>query len=97
MKKYSELGHVFRTEPCEEFPGKWICFFYSGEGLLSEVTFPSFEEAQEYASISQDVMINCEKISICWQCSDGDPRIGMTWFTGFYQHGFINQFGEYKS
>jgi hypothetical protein len=26
LKKYAELGHVHRTQPCEEYPGRYIIY-----------------------------------------------------------------------
>ena len=98
MKTYAELGHVHRGEPCIEYPGEWLVYSKGEE----KGSFTSFADAfdcaldwsKEYDSKEQDEPI---RVSICWKCSDNDPRVGAVWFTGFYQHGKFNQFGDYKS
>lgn len=98
MKTYAQLGHVWRTEPCVEYPGEWIVYSNGNE----PGSFPTFDEAyqgavkrvQEYDSKEQDQEV---EVSICWACSDKDPRIGEVWFTSFYKHGKFNQFGSYVS
>jgi hypothetical protein len=105
LKKYSELGHVWRNEPCQEYPGEWLVFSQPdsvSEGDQEVRSFPSFNEAMVYARTRVDAYDSKEQswpidISICWKCSDNDPRHGQVWFTGFYQHGEFNLFGEYKS
>lgn len=99
MRKFAELGHVYRTEPCEEYPGDWIVFAEGKVYSEGNLTFGAAHEkalraVEEYDSKEQDFPIN---VSICWKCSDNDPRIGKVWFTGFYQHGKFNLFGTYKS
>jgi len=86
MKGYAQLGHVFRTEPCVEYPGEWLVFI---EGKESG-SFDSFDIVFKFAEEK-------EEASICWSCSDNDPRVGEVWFTGFYQHGRFDQFGRYKT
>ena len=94
MKKYSELGHVYRCEPCIEYPGKWISYVNG----VDERIFSSFDEARKDASDRQDASPNDEcETSVCWRCSDDDPRIGQVWFTGFYQHGKFDIFGRYRT
>jgi hypothetical protein len=38
---------------------------------------------------------DCDGWSICWDSTDGDPRVGQVWFTGFYRHGTWNLLGQY--
>lgn len=94
MKTYAELGHVHRCEPCIEYPGEWLVYANGGD----ETSHTTFDEA---FSVAVDRQNNEEEhnvtYSICWKCSDNDPRVGAVWFTGFYQHGKFNQFGDYKS
>jgi hypothetical protein len=97
MKKYAELGTVHRGEPCQEYPGEWLV--YSGK---QEKSFDSFEKAKAWAETEVEILFTIEaveppRVSICWKCSDNDPRVGQVWFTGFYQHGKFNIFGSYIS
>lgn len=81
-------GHVYRTEPCEEFPGEWLVCM--GQDSW---TFTTFTDAKKFASEVDEH----GTASVCWKCSDGDPRQGEVWFTGFYQHGKIDCLGRYVS
>jgi hypothetical protein len=101
MKTYAELGTVHRNEPCQEYPGTWMVYYKSPDENL-EVGKASFEEAYTVAAkflikYDADVRDFPLRLSICWKCSDNDPRVGQVWFTGFYQHGKFNLFGDYKS
>jgi hypothetical protein len=97
MRTFAELGHVHRCEPCIEYPGEWLVFI---QGAVS--SHATFDNAMKvalggvsgYDTLPQDEPL---RVSICWKCSDNDPRVGQVWFTGFYQHGKFNQFGAYKS
>lgn len=40
---------------------------------------------------------NIRDFSVCWSCSDDDPRVGQVWFTGFYRAGQWSMFGQYRS
>jgi hypothetical protein len=101
LMKYSQLGHVWRTEPCQEYPGQWL-LYWPGETGQQEESYPSFMEALNQGrkkiatleTLRQD--FNACDVSICWKCSDNDPRIGEVWFTGFYQQGKFNAFGQYR-
>lgn len=103
MKKYSELGTVHRTEPCQEYPGKW--FLYYPWQLPDEKAkdFPSLSEAILHGELvinqaeEEKREYNPRDVTICWQCSDDDPRVGQVWFTGFYRHGRFNLWGQYVS
>lgn len=101
MRKFSELGHVYRTEPCQEFPGEWLVY-YPNRLVQDENSFATFEEAMAFARTQEgffptDPYLSPIYVSICWKCSDNDPRQGEVWFTGFYQHGKFDSFGRYKS
>lgn len=93
MKKFAELGHVHRGSPCEEYPGSWLVFASGND--IDNNSFVSFEDA--WSRAHELVNADADKVSICWQASDNDPRVGMVWFTGFYQHGRFDLFGNYKS
>lgn len=90
MKRYAELGHVHRTEPCEEYPGEWLSYREGGD----ERSFPTFQAAYNDALARNE--IDGAKTSVCWCASNNDPRIGEVWFTGFYQHGYFDLFGRYR-
>lgn len=102
MKTLKELGTANRGDPCVEFPGEWILYYPSKNGKEEE-KFPTFDLA---FSRAKNVLNRYEDekreydvrdFSICWRCSDNDPRIGQVWFTGFYCHGRFNIFGDYRS
>lgn len=95
MRTYSELGHVHRTEPCLEYPGEWLVFIDGG--AAGEFTRDTFEAAFELATERNESASVGTEVSICWNCSDNDPRLGEVWFTGFYQHGKFDRFGRYRS
>ncbi len=90
MKNYADLGHVYRGEPCKEYPGAWLAY---SDGKESSHT--SFDEALR--TIKAHYEETGGKGSVCWACSDNDPRVGQVWFTGFYQHGKLDTFGRYVS
>lgn len=85
MKRYAELGHVYRTEPCVEYPGRWIVYVEGEERSTHESLEQAFAVAQ-----ALDI-----ESSICWEASENDPRIGEVWFTGYYCHGKFDAFGRY--
>lgn len=92
MKTYAELGHVYRGDPCVEYPGEWLVYTNGGD----EKSFPSYEETFKVARKQSDSLEDLNvKVSICWKCSDNDPRQGQVWFTGFYQHGYFGIYGSY--
>lgn len=97
LRKYSELGTTHRNDPCQEYPGEWIVYL---SGASNGKSFHSYDDAWEFAAEKNGYFeadyfhVN---VSICWKCSDNDPRIGEVWFTGFYQHGKFDQYGQYKS
>ena len=95
MKHYAELGTVYRNQPCIEFPGSWLVYVDGNE--LGQ--YPTFQEAYDFATEQWEAPMSSvdTKVSVCWACSENDPRVGEVWFTGFYQHGTFDQFGRYKS
>ncbi len=98
LRAYKDLGTVYRGDPCKEYPGTWLVYVKGEEVYGSQ----SQEDAYWFAAgkvMEYDLVEQSEplRVSICWQCSDDDPRVGQIWFTGFYQHGKFNQFGEYKT
>lgn len=53
-----------------------------------------------YKAFSFAVKLNNEvdgEVSICYKCSDNDPRIGEVWFAGFYMVGKFDTFGRWKA
>lgn len=107
LKRYAELGHVHRTEPCFEYPGEWLlCIPKALEDKCADYyreSHASQKEAQDcgqrlLAWLEQSqVEYNPREISICWKCSDDDPRLGQVWFTPFYRHGSWSVWGQYRS
>jgi hypothetical protein len=94
MRTYDELGHVHRNEPCVEYPGKWLVYANGADVDAFDTFAEAYQIAVELQNNEEEHNVT---FSICWKCSDNDPRVGKTWFTGFYQHGKFNQFGAYKS
>lgn len=82
MKKFAELGHVYRSEPCQEYPGSWRVYWDKHETIFAEK-----EDAFNFAN--NNVAVSGYDAKICWRCSEDDPRIGQVWFTGFYCHSTI--------
>jgi hypothetical protein len=92
MLTYSQLGTTHRGDPCKEYPGMWLVFAI-GKEVASRDTF---DDAWSCADVACK-MAPPETVSICWKCSDDDPRMGQVWFTGFYQHGKFDAFGRYRN
>ena len=93
MKRYAELGHVYRTEPCLEYPGTWLVF---QDGVVQVAASPTFQEALDAGRRAWDKANDGAVVSICWECSDNDPRVGQVWFTGFYKLGCFNHYGIFR-
>lgn len=91
MKSYADLSGQERSQPCLEFPGKFIVFINGGD----EVAFNSLSAAIEDGNQKAARRLPDETISIAWQASWDDPRKGHLWFVGFYRHGHYDQFGRY--
>ena len=79
LKAFQDLGHVYRNEPCQEYPGKWIVYVNGND--------PSAygDRGEAYVNAAHRSEDTDAKVSVCWECSDNDPRIGQVWFTPFYQ------------
>lgn len=105
LKKYAELGHVYRTEPCQEYPGEWILCIPKALEALCHGEYVESHQSQGEARLAGDKLLawlesngveyNPREITVCWKCSDEDPRIGQVWFTPFYRHGGWNVWGSY--
>lgn len=85
MKTLAELGHVHRTEPCREYPGRWYA---------NEAAFDTLTEAKERARRVN--ALTGRVVTVSWCATPGDPRIGEVWFTPFYLHGFYDSNGVYQ-
>lgn len=106
LRAYAELGTVHRTEPCQEFPGEWLlCIPKALEGKCAEHYKESHTTLREAQAAGEHLLswleynrieYNPKDITVCWKCSDEDPRIGQVWFTPFYRHGSWTFFGGYK-
>jgi hypothetical protein len=93
LPRYADLGTVHRTKPCVEYPGEWLVYIDGN----NERSFTTQEDAIKAAHASVDEFPDADKISVCWKCSDDDPRQGQVWFTGFYQLGSVNGYGQWKA
>lgn len=90
LPKFADLTHVHRGNPCQEYPGEWL-LFQDGKEIGSHSNFDAaWKAAQEMLGD-----VNFQKLAICWKCTDGDPRVGKVWFSGFYRHGYFNQWAVY--
>lgn len=105
LKSYAELGTVYRTAPCVEYPGCWlVCTPKHLEDMgYGSIGAHTLEEAQAAGSKLLDkleadlVEYNPRDISVCWEASDNDPRVGQVWFTGFYKLGHFNHYGHFRT
>lgn len=88
-----DLCTTHRTAPSRDYPGRWILYHGGAEVYASKTFAHTFEFSVALGARKGE----CEGDSICWRASDGDPRIGEIWFTGFYRHGTWDSFGEYRS
>jgi hypothetical protein len=106
LKRYADLGNVHRTEPCMEYPGEWMLCIPKALEEKSREYYRESHASQKEARDCGDRLLawleynrieyNPREITVCWKCSDEDPRIGQTWFTPFYRHGNWTFFGGYK-
>lgn len=107
LKRYAELGTVHRTEPCMEYPGEWLlCVSKEVEKRAGEYYRESHSTQQEAQDCGQRLLAwleanrveyNPREITVCWKCSEEDPRIGQMWFTPFYRHGRWSIWGHYRT
>lgn len=95
LKPYVKLTHVDRGAPCKEWPGVWLVYVGGQEVYGSREFEIAYHVANDKSNEFDSSIESNDKVSICWCCSEDDPRIGFSWFTGFYQHGKFNQFGQY--
>ncbi len=88
----AELCTVHRGQPCEDYPGRWILYHGGAEVYASKDFANTFAFSEKLGARDGA----CEGDSICWCASEGDPRVGQVWFTGFYRHGTWDVFGAYR-
>jgi hypothetical protein len=87
----------------ESLGPNWNRWWFSKPRATLGHSFQTFDEAMNIAKSfltyleDQRVQYNPSSISICWKCTDNDPRIGECWFTGFFMHGRFNLFGDYRT
>jgi hypothetical protein len=91
--------HEYRCLDHPDYPGQWVVFENGVEvgtyptlicaRFASLERFNAFEESSEHSHIP--------RITICWAASIDDPRMGQNWFTPFYRHGYVDEFGHYNS
>jgi len=91
--KLAELCTVHRTQPCDDYPGRWILYHAGLELYRSKDFRNTFEFAVRLGARKGEL----DGASICWDASEGDPRIGQVWFAGYYTHGTWDIFGQYRS
>ena len=102
LPTYAALTSVNRGEPCQEYPGDWIIHLPIPHQGQTEHKCTSLGAARQTAERilmafeSAKLEYDPTQVTISWKCSDNDPRVGETWFTGFYTHGKYNIFGDYK-
>lgn len=93
LKKFADLDTSHRGEPCQEYPGEWLVYADGKEVACR----PTFNDAYSCADAVWNALSDPGKVSVCWSASADDPRIGEVWFTSFYQHGWIDSFGTYRT
>lgn len=91
LKPYAELESYERHYPCLEYPGKWVIYIDGNDAMEHESFSDALNMSRELWEAVQG------KVSIAWICTEGDPRVGQVWFTGFYIHGEFDQFGNYRT
>ena len=91
MKSYATLGTKKRNDPCQEYPGVYLVYVKGEEVYGSR----DFNHAKAVASRKLDEQVGIVEVSVCWAASEDDPRIGSSWFTGFFKVGKFNQFGRF--
>jgi hypothetical protein len=101
MRSYSELGHIYRGDPCKEYPGTWIVYQDGteiGSFRWEKDGDDPFTDAKSFALKQWEECLSAvsPKISVCWCSDDADPRIGQVWFSGFYQWGWLNSYGTWR-
>lgn len=88
LSSLNSLGTARRGEPCAEYPGTWIVYV-NGEEIDTYVDTEENGDARSRAIKSAKMLLDegeeDVKVSVSWRCSDGDPRVGQVWFTGYYQ------------
>jgi hypothetical protein len=105
MRAFKELGTVHRGDPCLEYPGCWLV---CTPKYLEDIGYGSMGCRTHEEAIAQGVALinrledalleyNPRDISVCWEASDNDPRVGEVWFTGFYKAGYYNHWGQYRT
>lgn len=93
MKTFQELQTENRGAPCLEYPGKWLVYKNGNDPKEAA----SAREAQILADVRWGEDREDTTVSVCWECSDNDPRVGKVWFTPFYCLGTIDAMGCWKS
>lgn len=83
LMKYAELGHVYRGEPCQEYPGTYY-LYHNGKELCSFSGEVGETEARMRLGRTSQTDGREGEFSLAWQCTEGDPRQGEVWFTGYY-------------
>lgn len=85
LPKLSELGTVHRCKPCFEYPGTWQVYVngFETDTVVDNPNDPLSAKDIAY-SLAKGKGDDC-RVSVCWEASENDPRVGMVWFTGFYQ------------
>lgn len=86
----AELGTAKRGDPCREYPGTYLVYHNGNEvGCFVDMEHDSASDPSARALAYERARKLHEreegKVSVCWEASHNDPRIGKVWFTNFYQ------------
>lgn len=93
MKSYATLGTKKRNDPCQEYPGVYLVYV-KGEEVYGSRDF-NHAKAVAHRAVVRLGRSKGAEVSVCWEASEDDPRIGHSWFTGFFRVGKFNQFGRF--
>jgi hypothetical protein len=83
LPKYEDLTTVNRGAPCEQFPGTYYIYVDGAEKDTLSGEVGEYVAIEQFRQCVQEHVL-AHRISLCWEASDNDPRIGQVWFTGFY-------------
>lgn len=95
LRPLAALGTAQRGAPCLEYPGEWLTYLDGNQEQSHSSFAAAYLAAEEIWNQADQSDPDFKGVSICWKCSDNDPRQGESWFTGFYQDGHFNIWGQY--
>lgn len=104
LPTYAQLTSSNRGAPCIEFPGQYIVY-YQGRvdsrtlylGDAHKEALKALQESDTDPEVNGDGVFIAQplRLTICWEASSNDPRLGQVWFSRSYQLGHYNLFGDW--